>query len=196
MALFSKQQSPMQLVLQMRQQGITDNQIVQTLQKQGFSTQQVFDAMSQADLANISPQPDMPPPPEDYPQEQYAQESAYPQSHVEGVTLPEDEHIHEVAEAVVSEKWEELIGEVKKIVSWKESVETDLQKLKDAVSSLKEEFNQLRQGVLGKIGEYDMHMRDVSSELKAVEGVFKDVIPELTESVAELSRMSKSMKKK
>ena len=74
--------------------------------------------------------------------------------------------------------------------------EPAIQKIKDDVAALKEDFNQLRQGVLGKINEYDTNMRDVGSELKAVQKVFKDVIPKFTENVAELSRVSKTIKKK
>ena len=210
MALFGKQPTPIQQVVQMRQQGTTDNQIVQALQKQGFSTQQIFDAMSQADIARVSPEtgaaeapPSAPPAPEAYPPEEPSApapapaEGAYPEAYPPEAAYPADieSRINEVAEAIISEKWEDLIAEVKKIIAWKETVDTDMQKLKDDFASLKEDFNQLRQGVLGKISEYDTHMREVGSELKAVEKVFKDVIPTFTENVAELSRVAKALKK-
>ncbi|MBW2963814.1 hypothetical protein KY306_03540, partial [Candidatus Woesearchaeota archaeon] len=64
-------QLPVNQVLQMRQQGYSDNQIVQYLQRQGFTSQQVYDAMSQADFSKLSGAPvaqeapaEMPPPPE------------------------------------------------------------------------------------------------------------------------------------
>lgn len=199
---------PVQQVLQMRQQGTSDNQIVLVLQKQGFTTQQIFDAMSQADIASISARPEsspseMPPEPSEptsaeypsYPQEAGAAESypeAYPQ---EGVPQNIEGRIHEVAEAIINEKWDEIFGEIQKVVVWKEKVEADILKLKDDISAIKEEFGGLRQGVLGKIGEYDERMRDVSSNLKAVQTVFKDVIPSFTENVAELSRLTKTIKK-
>ncbi len=187
--MFEKQGSVAQQVLGLRQKGLTDNQVVQELQKRGLSTQQIFDAMSQADLAGS---PEEAPPFEDYPAQQY------PQQYAEGAAPagPDDERIHEVAEAIINEKWDEVLGDIQKIVAWKDTVENDIQQLKDETAAIKEEFNQLRQGILGKINESDANMRDVSSELKAVHQVFKDVIPTFTENVAELSRLTKKIKPK
>lgn len=41
---------PTDLVIGMRQQGFTNNQIVQALQRDGYASDQIFDAMSQADI--------------------------------------------------------------------------------------------------------------------------------------------------
>ena len=41
---------PTELVIQMRQQGMSNDQIIQNLQTQGYSSSQIFDAMSQADI--------------------------------------------------------------------------------------------------------------------------------------------------
>ncbi|MBW2963650.1 hypothetical protein KY306_02660, partial [Candidatus Woesearchaeota archaeon] len=130
----------------------------------------------------------MPPPPEPAPApEPYGQYAA-----------PEidEEKISEIAEAIINEKWEEIIPEIKGIADWKEKIESQLQKITDDFKNLKEQFNELHKGILGKISEYDEHIRDVGSELKAVEKVFKDVIPSFTQNVSELSRITKTLKKK
>ena len=44
------QTNPTEQVTQLRQQGLNDNQIIQALQKDGFASAQIFDAMSQADI--------------------------------------------------------------------------------------------------------------------------------------------------
>ncbi|RME52679.1 hypothetical protein D6783_04060, partial [Candidatus Woesearchaeota archaeon] len=41
---------PVQRIRVMREQGLTNNQIVQALQRDGFSTSQIFDAMNQLDI--------------------------------------------------------------------------------------------------------------------------------------------------
>lgn len=194
-------QLPVQQILDFRQQGYSDNQIVQQLQRQGYAYQQIYDAMSQADLAKLSGspipevQPGMPPPEpapapaqESYPQP-YPQE--YPSYQPSG-----EEKISEIAEAIINEKWEDLIAEVKKISEWKEKIENQLQKISDDYRHLQDQFAELHRGVIGKISEYDENIRDVGSELKAVEKVFKDVIPSFTENVNELSRITKGLKKK
>ena len=58
MALFKKEgegvsekpQTPTNQVLELKQKGLTNDQIMQSLQKDGFTSKQVFDAMSQADI--------------------------------------------------------------------------------------------------------------------------------------------------
>lgn len=200
-------QLPVEEVAQLRQQGLSNNQIVQQLQRKGFSAQQIYDAMSQADLAKFSgapaqqqqqppqqPPAEMPPPPQ--PQEYPPQQQAYPQEYQQYPAPNNDERISEIAEAIINEKWEELLSEVKKITDWKDKVDSELKKLSDDFQHLKDQFNELHKGVLGKISEYDEHIRDVGSELKAVEKVFKDVIPSFTQNVGELSKITKTLKKK
>ena len=87
-------------------------------------------------------------------------------------------------------------GIVQVLAAWKEKIDGELKKLTEGFKNLREQFNELHKGVLGKISEYDEHIRDVGSELKAVEKVFKDVIPEFTQNVSELSRVTKTLKKK
>src|SRR3989344_5719966 len=165
-----------QQVLDLRQKGMTDNQVIQELQKQGMSTQQIFDSLSQADLAGPSAQPsweaDMPPMP------------APP-----GMGMPEPSHYAQQQSPQYSGGEERL----QKVVGWKERMDGEVQSMKDALSSLKDEFNQLRQGILGKVTEADERMREVSSELKAVHNIFKDVLPTFTENVAELSRVTSKL---
>lgn len=186
-----------QHVLDLRQKGMTDNQIIQELQKQGMSTQQIFDSLSQADVAPSAWDADMPPmpaadmPPEPQFAPQYSNPQYAPQQH--GAS---EERLQEVAEAIISEKWDELLKEMQKVVGWKERMDGEVQSMKDSLTSLKEEFNQLRQGLLGRVTEADERMREVSSELKAVHNIFKDVLPTFTENVAELSRVTSRLSPK
>ena len=214
--MLGKPNGAVQQVLTLRQQGKTDNQIVQDLQKQGLSTQQIFDSLSQADLNESTHEPaaqewqgqdqmaDMGAPP------QFAQQSQMqqPQMHVQAPQMHapsfgqqfaqpsqhSDDRIEEVAEAIINEKWDEMLKEVQKILTWKDKVESENISLREQLNSIKEEFNQLRQGIFGKINESDDRMRDVSSSLQAVQKVFKDVIPEFTENVAELGRLTGRVK--
>jgi hypothetical protein len=201
---------PTDLVIQMRQQGLSNDQIMQNLQGQGYSSSQIFDAMSQADIkgaveagpgagpipGEAPPGAVPPPPPEAAPPPVPGE--APPPGGVPMPAAPEagTERIEEVAEAIIDEKWEELMKSVDKIVAWKETTEAKIIKMEQAMNDLKERFEELHKGILAKIGEYDKGIRDVGSEIKAMEGVFKKVLPSLTENVGELSRITKSMKGK
>jgi len=133
-------------------------------------------------------------------QQQYGQEmgqqDAYASQGDSGTTR---EEIEEVAEAIVEEKWKDKQKELDKLSEWKEEVNTKLTQLQQQVDDLKNSFNSLHKGLLGKISEYDENLLNVGTEIKAMEKVFSKVLPSLTDSVNKMQRMannSTSSKKK
>src|SRR3989338_7450709 len=50
-----KSTTPVGDVLRMKEQGFTNNQIVQALQRNGYKMHQIYDAMNQADLRSAGP---------------------------------------------------------------------------------------------------------------------------------------------
>ncbi len=204
---------PIDAVIQMRQQGYSNNQIIQALQREGYSTTQIFDAMSQAGIATGAPTAPAPQPqPQPQPEEEkapeyeehipspeaYESQQAYPSYPSYPAPAPESsrEQIEEIAEAIIEEKWEELSKGVQKIINWKNETETKINKIMGELKALKKNFDDLHKGVLGKLSEYDKGIKEVGTDIKAMEEVFKKVIPTFTENVSELSRITKKMKKK
>jgi len=197
----TKATTPVDEVLRMRDQGFTNNQIVQALQRNGYKTHHIFDAMNQADLKNAGPieqeqvppelaQPlpevpkeDVPPDLEEQPQAPESNESYYDQ-------------IEEVAEAIVEEKWEDLMKEINKLLEWKETMENKMAALEQGLKDLKGSSDNLQKTILGKVTEYDKTMRTVGADMKAMDSVFQKVLPTLTENVNELSRLTKKTKLK
>lgn len=189
---------PVDRILQMRQQGYSDNQIVQILQTDGYKSHQIFDAMNQADMRSAgeqpemqesAPMPQMPSPP---PMRQPPPMQAMPES----APTIDEEKIEEIAEAIIEEKWEDLVKNVNKIIDWKEATDSRIAKIEEDFSNLKSGFDTLHTAILGKVGEYEERMTGVSTELKALENVFKKILPTLTENVNELSRITSDLKKK
>ena len=66
--------------------------------------------------------------------------------------------------------------------------------INNEINDFKKAIDYLRNGVMGKISEYDKSLSDVGVELKSMGKVFKDIVPSLTESVGELSRMTDKTK--
>ncbi len=214
MALFSlgqKKEEPAQAttpvdeVLRMKQQGFTNNQIVQTLQRNGYKMHQIFDAMNQADLRSAGPiegavppedatlpqdQELMPAPEQeqlpDLPEQQQRQAAPEPRY---------EEQIEEIAEAIIDEKWEDLMKDINKLLEWKEKIDNRMTVLEQGFKDLKENFVNLQKGVIGKVAEYDKTMRDVGTDMKAMDSVFQKILPALTDNVNELSRLTKKAKK-
>jgi hypothetical protein len=212
---------PTDRVIQLRQQGVSNDQVIQALQQEGYSSSQIFDAMSQADIkgavgdeAGMPPgglppappggpmpeaQPQMPPQQAPMPEQQVAPAMpppAIPEMPLMPGPAPamDKTAIEEVAESIIDEKWEELMKNVDKIVAWKEETETKLGKIEQAMKDLKERFESLHQGVLSKVSQYDKGIKGLGTDIKAMEQVFKKVLPTFSANVGELSRIAKKMK--
>lgn len=168
---------PIAQIQNMQSQGMDNNTIIQTLQRDGYSTSQIFDALNQSNMTPMDNQ-GMPPPPQ---QADYSQ----PASSNE-----------EMIEAIINEKWNDLVKDINKLASWKESMTTQITRMDQRLTDLKDEFDKLHEAVIGKIGEYDKNILDVGAEVKAMEKVFSKVLPVFTENVAELSRITSKVQKK
>jgi len=180
-------------VVNMQQQGMGNDQIVQELQREGYNSQQIFDAMNSAEPTNIPAGPigNNSVPGQDMP---FPSNSEPP---IPGPGLGDDSrgHIEEMAEAIIDEKWEELVKSINKIIEWKEKIEGQINKVEQEIKDIKDGFNQLQDSIIGKINEYDKNIVNVGTEVKAMEKVFEKVLPTFTENVSELKRIVNKNKK-
>lgn len=185
MALFNQKKDISAEVVQLREQGLTDSVIIDELTKKGYTHEQITAALGGAE-APAAPVPEASPLPVEAPSEPIVPAAGQDATY---------ERMEEIVESMIDERWDELVAEVKKIVEWKEGIEEKQAKILSDVGKLKEDFNILHQGVLGKIEDYDSRIRDVGTELRAVGKVFKDVIPTFVENVKELSSLTGKKKK-
>src|SRR3989344_1435301 len=171
------QSLPTNQVMELRSQGLSDPLIMEELTKQGIAPEQVHLAINSLEMSN--PTSDYGSPQGDPQQQPMGRYPAQPPQSPRSSSGPEPtelySRIEEITESLIDEKWDQLIGEVKKIIEWKERVEERQRAAENDLIKLKEDFKILHQGVLGKLDEYDTRMQDVGTELKAVGRVFKDV---------------------
>jgi DNA-binding transcriptional MerR regulator len=174
-------ETPMDQVIAMQQQGLTNNQIIQTLQRQGYQPQQIYDALAQAEARGgvepMPPTPSLGPSPGEAPKPAEA-----------------SKRFEEMAEAIVEEKWHEFTRELGKVTEWKDATTSRLDRTEQSMADMKADLENLHKAIVSKISEYDKNLLDVGTEIKAMEKVFQKVLPELTGSVAELSRITKTAK--
>lgn len=185
------------MIQNMKQQGLSNNQIIQDLQRQGYNPQQIFDAINMSEPTNISAGPI-----DNFPQQQPEQQMPQPEP---SMNIPQQnysrsgdetkEKIEEMAEAIIDEKWEELVKSINKIIEWKGKIEGNINKIEQEIKDLKESFDQLHSSIVGKINEYDKNIVNVGTEVKAMSQVFEKVLPTFTENVSELRRIVKGVKK-
>ncbi|AJF61281.1 TPA: hypothetical protein HA239_01375 [Candidatus Woesearchaeota archaeon] len=211
--------SPMNDIMEMKQRGLSNNEIIQNLQRQGYSNTQIFDAMSQADTkiaveGNMQPISGGQPPRQSYPmpqqeseldqeiftqppmEEERQQQSSNYQAPQQDTSFDENQvKVEELVEAVIEEKWEELVKDVNKIVDWKNKVESRVSEMEVTLAGLRENFSDLQRAILSKVNDYDKHIQEVGSEIQAMEKVFSKVLPRFTENINELSSIAEKLKK-
>lgn len=105
------------------------------------------------------------------------------------------EKLHEVAEAVVSERWDELLSKTGNLPVWKEKVNMNITAIKQEIVRINEKFDNLQNAVLGKVKEYDQGVRNIHSEMKALEKVFGKILEPLVSNIKELDRVVKRLNK-
>ena len=187
---------PIDQVRALRQRGMSNDQIIPELERQGYNSSQIFDALNQVSLSggNIQEPPDLGIPQPNLPQEQYTG----PEQQLKPTPPPQElinkEQIEEMAEAIIDEKWKEFEEDIRIIIDWKEKTETKVSQIEQQIKDLVNSLNNLHKSVISKISEYDKNITDVGTEIKAMEKVFQKVLPSLTENVNKLDRMTKSSK--
>ena len=221
-----KEENSVGVVTNYRSQGLSDSQIIQNMQNSGYTPQEIHDALSQVDLAAADqdlPSLDSPSsslqsqPPQLSPTQsqeslgQPIQTQVQPQAPVPSMQMPPEQGnppiqeyqkeqiqdmVEEIAEAIIEEKWDDLLKDINKIVEWKTKTENRLTSLEQRFNDIKDNFDELHKAIISKIGDYDQNILNVGAEIKAMEKVFQDVLPMFTDNVNELSRIVDKVKKK
>lgn len=201
--------TPTEYVVSMQQQGLTNNQIIQILTKQGYNQTQIYDALNQAALkstitgavpigpGDLSSPMTTPPPMPSGPsgpsglQGPGPMQMQMPQS---DMSRAQSSSFEELAESIIEEKWRDVQKKMDKDKEWRDSAEIRLGKAEQQLADLRAEIDNLHRAIVAKIGDYDKSLLSVGTEIRAMEKVFQKILPELSENVSELGRITKSAK--
>jgi len=177
----------------LKKQGLSNNQVIQTLERKGYSHTEIIDAMHQSDLggnkmqenpfqnnqnSNLPPMPNM------------AQNQGVPNIDP-GMIASSNE---ELIETIIEEKWNDLVKDINKIITWKNRTEQKVLQMEQSVKDLKDQFDQLHKAIIGKVGEYDKNILNVGAEVKAMEKVFSNVLPVFVNNVKQLNDIANKFK--
>lgn len=196
---YSPSRLPIDQVRIMRAQGMDNNQIIQSLQRDGFNSSDIFDAMNQADMVSGGPMNDNTlVPPQDYGQPNFGASQDFMTGHPppqRNEIYGADSSTEELVEAIIDEKWNELLKDINKVIEWKNAANSKILQMEQKFADLKQEFDKIHTAIISKIDEYDKNITNVGAEVRAMEKVFSKVLPVFTENVSELSRITKDIKR-
>jgi hypothetical protein len=207
---------PTERIIQMKNQGLPNNEIISALQQEGYKHDQISNAMDQASVKSELSSMGMPgqEPVENRevplalmnaPSPSSGEEELRPISHNEQPRLQEQppsnfapeplerasyDAIEEIAESIIKEKWNEMLQNVGDIKLWKERTDIDLEGVKQELIRTQEKFENLQGALMGKISEYSEGVTTIGTEMKALERVLEKILAPLTKSVKDLERVA------
>ncbi|MEK6932583.1 MAG: hypothetical protein AABW56_02195 [Nanoarchaeota archaeon] len=207
--------TPTEKVKDMRIEGLSNDDIIKAL-KPNYANREVNDAMNQADqdipgdnileeLDTSGSGPDLPSsedqgteelleeaPAPDEDEEQGLQQKEYPKYGVsQSMSI---DQMQEVIEAVVEEKWEDLTSKMGDLNIWKESINNDIESLKQELLRTQERLHNLQNVMVGKVTEYSKNINDIGTEMKALEQVFQRILQPLTSNIKDLNKVTEELK--
>ena len=198
-------------------EGLSDDDIIKAL-KPSYSNKDLNDAMNQSkqdipednvleEINKIHSGPDLPSPETEEESEELLEEAPLPEDSGEEIQTQQQEYpsygvqssmsndqMQQVIEAVVEEKWEDLISKVGDLNLWKESVNNDLEAVKQEILRTQERLSNLQNIMVGKVGDYSKNINDISTEMKALEQVMQRILQPLVMNIKDLNKVTQELK--
>ncbi len=186
--------------------GRSNSEIIESLKKEGNTSQDIYDAMSQETSSyELTP----PVPSEEMDSETREEEEEYrPMAEVNDFMpsqkfpapsrIPERqriEDIEEIAESIINEKIEEVSVNINDLSLWREKTSTEIEAIKQEILRIRNHMENLQTSMLGKVEDYKRSIIDVNIEVKTLSKVLEKILQPLTENVKELSRITERLKK-
>jgi hypothetical protein len=193
---------PTDRIIQMQQQGYSNDQVVSVLQREGYRSDEIFEAISHAEVkrgVTGAPMSNITEP--EAPMELEPKSVGEPPA-IGGIAPPpfaakpemSIEKIEEVAEAIIEEKWAEVTENINKVIDWKERTESKLTDLDTKFGQAKTAVQGVKDELMEKLSDYDKQITEIGTEVKAMSKVFEKLLPQFMESVSELSRVAAGTK--
>jgi hypothetical protein len=209
-------------VVQMQQQGMSDNDIVTTLKNEGVSPKDISDSLAQAKIKMAVSQEE--PMTADNQAQQYAEQQYVPQEQQyvpqtqqyapqeqqyaypeQGQYAPQEqqyaypeqnsmsiETMTEIIDRIIAEKLKEINQKIKPVIDFKNKAEEDIADLKERVKRMESMSDALQKAVIGKIGEFGQSTSMIHQDLENLHGTVSKLMNPLIDNYNELKKSNTS----
>ena len=194
-------------IIEMQQQGMSDGDIISSLQNEGISPKEINDSLSQARIKMAVSQDttegyeESAPQQMEQPGEQYTEYPESPQSQEYGQqgSYPEQgqmniDTISEIVDRIVSEKTREISSKIKAVSDFKSKTEEEIGELKDRIKRIESSTDNLQKAVITKIGEIGQSNTLVHKDLENLHGTVSKLMNPLIDNYNELKKHNSSKK--
>jgi len=191
--------SALDQVIQMKEKGLSEDQIISYLQQQGVSPKQINDALNQYNVKSaVSGNNQAPQPEEEYPQAEYEDQQQsinineeayenyppqeYPQAEY-GEYSQEDssDTMIEIAEQVFSEKNKKIKTKLDELVEFKSLTQIKVDHALERIKRIETVIDKLQISILDKVGSYGKTLESMRKEMGMMQETFGKVLPKIVE---------------
>ncbi|MCL4399078.1 hypothetical protein M1293_01005 [Candidatus Parvarchaeota archaeon] len=192
-------------VSDMVKNGMSDQDIIESLRQQGYDSTAIKNALIKA---SINKDQDTEPPSgfkmpsydtmqmtedvqDEPPAPKRPQQSQTAQTNISDKTL---DAMQQVLEQIIQEKWESAAADMSAIKNEVKANALSTQSLEEKVNSLNERIDRIQNTMVGKTEEYNKTLSDVNIELQAFEKVIDRLVPTISDSIKELRDLIEGLK--
>ena len=202
-------------IIQLRNQGISDEDIMKNLQNGGFSPREISDSFSQAQIKSavadeVPENPaNLPPSPETEPQNLQTipeeQDVYYPQPQQGQLQGQEDYYspgefdtstIIEISEQVFSEKIQILQKKIEEVTEFKVLAESKMNNLLERIKNVEKVINNLQISILKKVGSYGGNLENIKNEMSMMQDSFRKMVSPIVRHAGRKSPVKKAVRRK
>jgi hypothetical protein len=173
-------------VMQWKNQGASDEQIIQELTNQGIPPKQIYDAINQSQIKSAVTNNPMEQYNQEQPQiesnqtyEQPAQEM-YPQQGYNQYASTDSNTMIELADQVYEEKIKKVRNQLEGINEFKTITQVKLEHLEESVRKIENTIEKLQLAILDKVGSYGDNLESIKKEMNMMQETFSKTMPSLT----------------
>lgn len=185
-------------VMQMRNQGIGDEDIVRTLQEKGVTPKAISDALGQAQIKQaVSDEYSQNAPAPNYnqytpaaqeeqynqgyqpsiQQQEYSPQQGYEESYSSGGI--DSSTVIEISEQVFNEKIQKLQKQLKEVSEFKSLAEGKMENLLERLKRIEHLMDTLQIQILEKVGSYGRKLEQTEKEMEMMQDSFSKVVPSI-----------------
>jgi len=210
-------------ITQLKNQGVSDEDIIKNLQDGGFSPREINDGFNQSQIknavsdeapenpANLPPSPEIEQPLQSNeiyaqgPQTTPNQDMYYPQPQESPQLQEQDDYyspgefdtstIIEISEQVFSEKIQTLQKKIEGIAEFKILSESKIDNLLERIKKIEKIMDNLQISILKKVGSYSENLESIKNEMSMMQNSFKKIVNPIVKSAERRSHIQKLIEK-
>ncbi|MFH1636928.1 MAG: hypothetical protein ABIB71_00720 [Candidatus Woesearchaeota archaeon] len=106
------------------------------------------------------------------------------------------EEVQSLVEEVIDEKWKDFVSTIGDLSIWKSQMSDENEAIKQEILRMQSRIDNLQAAVLGKVDEYSKGVKNISTDMQALEKVFEKILEPMTSNIKELNRIVLELRKK